>query len=197
MLPDVNLLPQYERHSSVASVIFIVSTVVIVLAFCLLGFFYFKTKSDLQTVEAEYSEVNNQVEILQAEWDKLAKDDTSSIEQAIAFIENYTIPTSRFIVEINELLPEQGYLKEYVYENQVVKPKIHVETLDAVADYTTALLSSEFIIDTKVNRAKAFTVKDEGLTDSEVNFDTIPRFEADFTLEINKTRLKEEALEDE
>lgn len=197
MLPDVNLLPKYERHSSVASIIFIIFTVVIVLAFFLLGFFYFKTKSNLQAVDTEYSEVSNQVEILQSKWEKLETGDTSTIEQAVAFVENYNIPTSRFIVEINDLLPSEGFLKEYTYENEVARPTIHVETLDAVANYTTALLSSEFIIDTKVNRAEAFTVKEEGLTESEVDFDTIPRFEADFTLEVNKAKLKEESLEDE
>lgn len=190
MLPEVNLLPDYEREHSIVPIILLVFTMIILLAYVLFGFYYVKTKSNLQTVEEQSSNMSGEVEILRAQAEELTTEASSSIEQAVSFAENYNIPTSELIIEINDLLPEQGYLKEYVYEEKVVRPTIHVETLDEVANYTTALLASDFIRDTKVNRAEAFTVKDEGLTETAVEFDTIPRFQADFTLDIHKEKLK-------
>src|SRR5690625_3985402 len=113
MLPEVNLLPEYERQHSIIPIIFAILTIIVLIGYLLLGFYYFKTKNDLQTVATKTSQVSDEIEILKLESEKLATEETSSIEQAVAFAENYTIPTSELIVEINNLLPDHGYLKEY------------------------------------------------------------------------------------
>lgn len=196
-LPDVNLLPKYERQSRSAYYIFITMIVIILISFILLGFYYFSTKNKVQTAEAEYEELSIEVEGLEAQVQQYESGGASSLEQAVAFAENHNIPTSAFIVELDTLLPEQSYLSEYEYGSQVAEVTSHFETLDSVAGYTTELITSDYIRDTKVDEVTTFILKDEEQEENEVDFETTPRYEAFFTLQINKQKLKGATQKDE
>lgn len=195
-LPDINLLPKYERQSPGTFYVFITMIIIILLSFILLGFFYFTTKNKLQTKEAEYEELSLEVEELQAQVQQHETGGTS-LEQAVAFVENYNFPTSNFITELNDLLPEHSYLSEYEYGNQVTEVFAHFEKFDTVANYTTELTTSDYILDTKVDKVESFGLKEEVPEENIVNFNVIPRYEAEFTLDINKQKLKGESEEDD
>lgn len=88
-------------------------------------------------------------------------------------------------------------MSEYEYGNQVTEVFAHFEKFDTVANYTTELTTSDYILDTKVDKVESFGLKEEVPEENIVNFNVIPRYEAEFTLDINKQKLKGESEEDE
>src|SRR5690625_3394970 len=160
-LPDINLLPKYERQSSKSFILYTSLIVMIVLLLLFFGTYYFITKSKLHSVETTYQQLSSEAEVLHEQLKNIETDHSSSLKEAVHFARNHTIPTSTFILEINDLLPKHSYLGEYEYGNQVAEVTGHFETLDSVAEYTTELASSSYINDTKVNIIETFTLKDE------------------------------------
>lgn len=205
---EINLLPQYERKSQNLFYYFLLFLIVILISYSLFGFYYFSTKSKVKAVDIKQAELNVDMEELDMELNQETADETLSIEQAVLFAENYNIPTSTLILELNDLLPEQSYLSDYTYSNKVSNIIVHFETLDAIANYTSDLTTTDFLEDAKVNGISTFELKedadqdedeyeDEEIVEDEIQFDIIPRYEADFTLDINKEKLKGEQDLDE
>lgn len=195
-LPDINLLPQYERQTSYLFPIFIIFISITLIAYIFIGVSYVKTKSSVKKVDKIYAQLNEEVETLQLEVNQI-NDRDENLGQAVLFAENHVIPISTFIVYLNDILPDKSFLREYTYENQIAEVIAHFEVLDSVASYTTALTVSDYIRDTKVDEIEAFMLTNEESTEDEVLFDTIPRYQTEFTLTINKHTLQEETDGDE
>lgn len=195
-LKDVNLLPTVKRPKESTPYLMILSMVIVLGLFIFLGVHYFMTKSKLETKEAEYEQLQEEVEILQAEVEAKQKDenDGAHLSKAINFTKGHYVPTSIFIEELFDLLPDDSYLSEYNYGNEEADIEVHVETLDQVAEYTSKLNHSPYIIDTKLNDVESFTLKNEADSDP---YEEIPRYETHFTLQIDKMRLKEAEEDDE
>lgn len=196
-LPEINLLPDFRHESRTQSIFFFIFVALVIISFIFMGYLYFSTKSKLQSTTSEANELTEQRDLLTAQKNELEADKGSAYEQAVNFAENYAIPTSILITELNRLLPDDSYLSDYDYSSSVVKVVSHFETLDDVAGYTTKLVNSEFITDTKVESIETFTLKEEERDDGQALFDVIPRYESDFSLIINKHKIKEESSEDE
>jgi len=196
-LPDINLLPKYERQSSKSFIIFIILIIIMIILFLFFGASYFITKSKLHSVETTYNELSKEVDELHEELKMVDEDESSSFDEAVLFVENHAIPTSIFITELDDLLPDYSYLSEYQYANQEAEVIAHFETLDTVAAYTTELTTSPYVHDTKVDVIETFLIKEEMADEDKGEFDSIPRYETEFTLKINKQKLKGAASEDE
>ena len=196
-LPDINLLPKYERQSASTYYVFIAMIIILFTSLLFLGCYFFLTKHKLQETEAKYEQLNIEAEGLKAQVEQLESGGTPSLEQAVSFVESHSIPTSVFITELNDLLPEQSYLSEYEYGSQVAKVTVDFETLDIVAGYTTKLIKSDLIKDTKIDEVETFVLKEEEQEENQVMFDTIPRYKTVFTLQVDKQKLKGESREDE
>lgn len=196
-LPEINLLPEFRRDNHIQSFFFYLFVVLILLSFVVIGYFYFTTNSKLETLSQQSSELSEQRDLLAAQKAELESDKGSAYEQAVTFVQNYAVPTSTLIVELNHLLPENSYLSNYDYSSSGVNIQSHFETLDAVAQYTNLLTNSELISDTKVDSINTFTLKEEETEDVSTQFNTIPRYESDFSLTINKRKLKEESTNNE
>lgn len=196
-LPEINLLPEYRRDSHLLSIVYYIFIALILLSFVALGYFYFSTKSKFETLSQEATELTEKRDLLAAEKEELESDDGSAYEQAVRFAQNYAVPTSKLIDELNHLLPENSYLSDYSYRSSEVTILSHFETLDKVAQYTNLLNRSDYISDAKVNSINTFSLKKEETEEGSVQFEVIPRYESDFSLTIDKRMLKEESTEDE
>src|SRR5699024_9064572 len=173
-------------------------TGLIIISFILIGYLYFSTNSKLTKAEKESVALQDDRDLLRIKVDNLQASETpSNYEDAVAFAEYYQIPTSSLISELNRLLADNSYLSSYNYSTEAVVLETHFETLDMAADYTTRLTASDYIIDTKINSLTTFSLKEEEGEGDIVLFDVMPRYEGDFSLLINKDKLKEESTEDE
>lgn len=188
-LPEINLLPRYERRSERSYTLFVLFTVFVFLSFILLGVFYFITNSKLATAEDVYDQLNNEAEILQSELDQLEIGDGPSLADAVAFVEQQIIETSAFITQLDDLLPGESYLSNYEYGSQVTSINAHFLELNTVANYTTQLTESDYIRDTRVNEIRTVYSQDES--------DDISHYDARYTLNVYKQKLKKESKKDE
>lgn len=192
-LPEINLLPEVRQESSLQAMLFLIFVALIVVSFIVMGYLYFSTNSKLSSAQSETSELSDERDTLLIRKASLEADEGSAYEQAVSFAEHYAIPTSYLITELNRLLPDDSYLQDYSYSNSEVKIVSHFETLDTLANYTTKLTNSEYITDTKVESINTFTLKEEEADDNTSQFEVIPRYDGDFSLTINKQKIKEES----
>src|SRR5699024_7188522 len=140
--------------------------------------------------QAETTELSDERDILLIRKASLDTEEGSAYEQAVTFADYYTVPTSLLITELNRLLPDNSYLSDYTYSTSEVKIVSHFERLDTLANYTTKLTNSEYLTDVKVESINTFTLKEE-TEDDQMQFDVIPRYDGDFSLTINKQKIKE------
>src|SRR5690625_4516813 len=112
-LPEINLLPDYRREGSAPSILFFIFVALIIIAFIVMGHLYSMTQSNLDRGTSEENQLTDKTDSLELQKATLETDDDSRYEQAVAFAQNYAIPTSVLISEIDHLLPDESYLREY------------------------------------------------------------------------------------
>lgn len=194
MLPDINLLPKYERQSSFSSIIFFIGLVICLLLFAVMLFFYFDTKGDIKAANVDLQRLNEQKTLLEA---KLAAHDMEDsgvmFENAVRYAEHHIIPTSYFIDELITLLPENSYLSHYNYSGQIVEIDTQFETMTAAATYVAKLNKSDYVKDVKVNQMDAFEF--EPLEDED--FNSIPRYHVRYSIDVKQSKLREGGKADE
>lgn len=195
-LPEINLLPEVRQESSTQAILFFIFVGLVIVSFIVMGYLYFSTNSKLSSAQSESSELSEERDTLEIQKASLESDEGSAYEQAVTFAEYYAVPTSLLITELNRLLPDESYLSDYTYSSDEVKLVTHFETLDTIADYTTKLINSDYLTDSTVESINTFSLKEEEVEGAS-QFDVVPRYEGDFSLTINKNKLKEEFAEDE
>lgn len=195
-LPEINLLPEVRQESSAQAILFFIFVGLVIVSFIVMGYLYFSTNSKLSSAQSESTELSDERDTLQIQIASLESDEGSAYEQAVTFAEYYAIPTSFLITELNRLLPDESYLTDYTYSSSEVNLVSHFETLDTVADYTTKLINSDYLIDSTVESIETFSLKEEELEGAS-QFEVVPRYESEFLLTIDKEKMKEEFAENE
>lgn len=191
-LPDINLLPEHERDTSFLFPLFIG---LVVLTLLLYGFFlyqYITSKKHISAAEEEEAGLIEEEASLSAKLSELDGDDVTTVKGIADFLDTQDIHTSIFVDEMNELLPDNSYLANYDYAVNEATMTIHVETLDDVAAYTDRVKQSEYTRDVKVDDISIFKPVDHGEGDDIYSFAHIPRYEANFTILVNKQAIKGE-----
>src|SRR5699024_3118247 len=186
-VPDINLLPKYERESSLPYILFIILIVITVFAYGLITYYFFSTKSKLNKADDRYAELDKEVLSLQTEIDGLESAE-ASLKDAVTFVEQYDMPTSYVIKEVNDTLPDHSYLSFYSYRNQKVKVRSQFESLDDMSLYTTRLNESDTFNDTKIDVITSFELGE--VNEDPEDFHEQLRYEADFDLIVNRYYLK-------
>lgn len=196
MLPEVNLLPEREQQSNTSYHIFLISIIVCVLLYSLFAYFYFTTSSDLKLAEQRFNQLEMEKTALETKQSQSVNEDIHNVDDSIRFAEYFVIPTSHFIDELLDLLPEHAYLTEYEYNFRTVKLKTQFETLNDASSYTDKLVQSKFITEAMVDEID--TIPTEELEDEDLySFDTIPRYDVSYSLVLNLEQLKQGGSEDE
>lgn len=192
-VPDINLLPKFKRGETRLYILFIVLLIVTIISYLIIGYFYFSTRGKLSDVTKEYEQLEEEAEVLRTQVAQLETDDYD-LERSITFVENHELQTSYVIEELIDLLPDDSYLIDYSYSSDETGIVTHFETLDTLSDYTSKLLNSNYFNGTKLSNINMFYLDDEGSFDE---FETIPRYEANYTIDINHHHVKEVEKEDE
>ena len=193
MQPDINLLPKYERQSSLISIIFISAFVIWLLVTAFVIYQYVHTKSSLKQVNAQVEELTEKKTNLEQEVAAMQSVEQESLASAVEYAESVTFPTSRLIDSLINSLPEHAYFTNYDYNEGEIKIQSQFETMDVAADYVAKLVASDYINDVKVEKVEAFDIEEN----DQVNFNTVPRYDVTQLLQANIEKLKEEADSDE
>lgn len=194
-LPDIDLLPNIERQSNLALILFIILLSLTLIAYVATAYFYFSTKGKLADTSEELSELEEEITELEVDL-SLAESGEFNLETAVLFADYYDIPTSILIKEVEKYLPaiDPAYLSELTYQNREATIITQFESLDSIAGYTDDLQHSKFIKQTNLNSIDTFTIGDMEIEADD--FTTVPRYQATFQLMLDKDELKG-AKEDE
>lgn len=196
MLPEINLLPKYERQNSVAYIIFIAGLAVCLISFAAIAFFYFNTKGNIEEAKTNTENLEQEKGILEA---KLTSDGdhAASFETAFNFAEHHVVPTSDLIDELVTLQPNHSFLNEYDYNYQSIDIEVQFEEKNAAADYVIALNDSKYIKDVQVTEMDIveFMQDTDEATDQSL-FDVLPRYKVTYSVTIDQAYVREEGGDD-
>ena len=158
MIPDINLLPKLEQENVSNKLFYILIGIIAGLALILLGWLYFTARGDIKDLEAEELTLQQQLTDVQTELTALEMSKTGTISESLAFVKRVSYPVSPLIDEINGLLPEHAYLRNYSFTESGVQINIDFESLSEISRYVERLNNSPFFEDVQLNELNGFEI---------------------------------------
>ncbi|MEY9969729.1 hypothetical protein ABH966_000091 [Lysinibacillus sp. RC46] len=187
MVPEINLLPNLEKKHSTPTLIYVVFIILIGMIVGYMIFLFFQAKSDFTKLNAQEVELSSQREQLQMELDGKRNANQGSLEQSVQFVENVSYPVTPLMDETQVLLPEQTYLRNYVFGEKNVEITADFETMSAISSYLEKLTASHYFNDIQVDTISNFDVVigNQEEKSAKNKFKEIPRYSATITLGID------------
>lgn len=153
MLPEINLLPKYERQSSLAYSLFIAGIIIFILLFVAIIYFYIVFKGSFHKTEQQLQQLEQQKALLEESLAAYQLDDKKRLlEQAVSYAEQLTMPTSQLIDELRTMLPPNGQLTTFRYNEQNVEIETVFHSMTDAADYVYELNESGFVKDVTIQQ---------------------------------------------
>jgi len=187
MVPEINLLPNLEKKHSTPTLIYVVFIILIGMIVGYMIFLFFQAKSDFTKLSAQEVELSSQREQLQIELDGKRNANQGSLEQSVQFVENVSYPVTPLMDETQVLLPEQTYLRNYVFGEKNVEITADFETMSAISSYLEKLTASHYFNDIQVDTISNFDVAigNQEEKSAKNKFKEVPRYSATITLGID------------
>lgn len=200
MIPDINLLPTRDTTEQKNRWILIIGAILWVLLLVLIIVQYILANNDLETMNSHLNRLELEKTMLEEQVHGLRSgQDTMSLQDAVTFVEDLTVPTSLLVEELLDLLPERSFLTNYSFSTDAISITAEFESLNHVAEYIANLESSRIFRDAKVDFISAENQEEESETTEEeiLEFSLVPRYHVDFSIQVNMGRLAERGGEDE
>ncbi|MFJ8098792.1 PilN domain-containing protein [Lysinibacillus sp. NPDC096212] len=187
MVPEINLLPNLEKKHSTPTLIYVVFIILIGMIVGYMIFLFFQAKSDLTKLSVQEVELSSQREQIQMELDGKQNANQGSLEQSVQFVENVSYPVTPLMDETQVLLPEQTYLRNYVFGEKKVEITADFETMSAISSYLEKLTASLYFNDIQVDTISNFDVAigNQEEKSAKNKFKDVPRYSATITLGID------------
>lgn len=192
MVPEINLLPQFERRKS-SKLLAIIGAIVIGLLLVFLCFQFFTLKKDIKILESEETQLVEERDLLSAEVSTIDTVEQGSHSSSVAFVESVSYPVSPLIDEIYSLIESNSYMRSYQFGETGILLSADFETMNEISSFIERLLNSAYFSDVKVENLSTFEPPGEQNTEleDEVNFDVQWRYSATIQLDINESYLSE------
>ncbi|MBG9456628.1 hypothetical protein ABE61_22120 [Lysinibacillus sphaericus] len=187
MVPEINLLPDLEKKHSTPTLIYVVFIILIGMIVGYMIFLFFQAKNDLIKLSAQEMELSSQHEQLQTELDVKQNVNEGSLEQSVQFVEKVSYPVTPLMDETQVLLPEQTYLRDYVFGEKNVEVTADFETMSVISSYLEKLTASRYFNDIQVDTISNFDVSigNQEEESAKNKFKEVPRYSATITLGID------------
>ena len=188
MVPEINLLPQSEKKNTSSTLLYaaLIAITAILLAYMIM--LYFGAKSDLSTLTKEEQSVTLQRDELQQKITEANSLSAGSLAQSVKFVENVTYPVTPVITEIERLLSDHTYVREYAFDEESMTVTIDFETMNAISTYVEKLGASAYFADRQVDTIDELDISLGDQTNDKTNaekFNEIPRYTAKIKLFID------------
>lgn len=189
MVPEINLLPKMERQKSNSILIIGIGLMLFVTILLLILIQYFSIKGDIETLTAEETYSVAEKDDLTQVVDGLNKSEQGNLKASVTFADSVSKPVTPLLIEVNALLEEHTYLRQYDFVEQSIKITLDVETMRSLSIIVDKLLTSDYFTDVKVESVTNFDLSNSAES-TEKNFDIIPRYSAILNLDINPSYLE-------
>lgn len=204
MLVEINLLPQKEAKKKSLLVLSSISIAILLIG----GFFvYWLNRSYENKLANLEQQISTTEQLVNSEQDKIFSYESSNsltdLENTVQWAADYPLKTVPVLNKLTTLLPERGFIQNFTYEEiGVINFTVQFETSREAAFYLNSLLESNWLTQAKLTNLeavtgfydRAFGEPDEGPDKSKLkNEKYIPRYIAEYEVELNRTVLMEEA----
>jgi len=199
MLPDINLLPKYDRQNSLTYILFLIGLFLGLIVLIGLIVYYFYIRGSLEDTSQRLSQVQQEKQLFEEQFTKLELEETDTFQTVYTYIDQQIVPTSYLIDELINRLPDSSYLSRFNYNYQTVDIETQFETMSDTATYVEELIRSEYVHGVKVDQVNTFELDPIETTEEESDdiYDTVPRYHVSYSLEVNHAYLKEVGKSDE
>lgn len=162
------------------------------LAMAAMTWLFFTAKGDLNELQGQGQTL--QSELLTAQAELAAKQTTtaSTITESLAFVERVSYAVSPLIDEINGLLPEHTYLRNYAFTESGVQMSIDFESLAVISQYVERLNNSPYFNDVQLSSLNGFEINagtDAAADTSTIDFSETVRYSATLAITIDSLYL--------
>ncbi|MEK4486611.1 PilN domain-containing protein [Psychrobacillus sp. FSL H8-0484] len=191
MVPEINLLPKIESKRS-NNLVIILGLIVFGVIIIFLIMQSFSLKKDISALTTEETQLLAEQEVLAAQISSTSSEDQGSLSSSVTFVESVSYPVSPLIEEVQSLLVENTYLRDYQFAEMDVNLTADFETMNDLSIFIEKLLNSSYFTDVKVQEISTFEpeVNSEETTDTdETDFDVQPRYSAMIDLTIDQAYL--------
>ncbi|SDM80108.1 hypothetical protein SAMN05518871_102269 [Psychrobacillus sp. OK028] len=197
MVPEINLLPQFERRKS-SNLLLIIGAILIGLLLIVLCLQFFTLKKEIKVLEAQETQLVIEREVLSAEVTSESTVQQGTHSTAVEFVESVSYPVSPLIDEIYSLIEANTYLRSYQFNETGILLSADFETMNEISSFIERLLNSAYFSDVKVETVASFEpVQEQDSASDKVNFDLQWRYSATIQLDINESYLSEGGTQDE
>lgn len=186
MIPDINLLPDRGRDERGARTGYVLLGIIAMLLLAVMSWMYFSARADVVSLSNEERSLQAERDALQLELEELQGNGQGSMKESLTFIEQISYPVTPLIDETKGLLPENTYLRNYLFERSAVTFTVDFELLNAISAYIGRLEQSPYFLDVQVGEIANFQLgPSEEELNTEARFSEVPRYTVEVTLLID------------
>jgi type IV pilus assembly protein PilN len=194
MLVEINLLPKKESRNRPIFVLAGLLLFLLIIGLSILFFIGYLHKNETKAVDQQ---IQMTKQLVAAEQQKVIDSGTSDsgedLQNAVQWAEDYPLKTVPLLRKLTELLPESGLIQSLDYqEASVSQIVIQFDTSREAAYYLRALLDSDWVVNAKI---LSLTTEEQDTENGLGNDPFIPRYYAEFEIDLNQTVLKAETLD--
>ena len=189
MVPEINLLPKRERKKSNSILIVAISLILFVTVVLLLVIQYVSIKGEIETLTAQETYSVAEKEDLTQLVDDINMSGQGDLQTSVSFAESVSKSVSPLLIEVNALLENHTYLRQYEFVDQSINISVDVETMTSLSKFVDKLLISHYFSDVKVESVTNFDLSNS-TENIEKRFEIIPRYSAIINLTIDPSYLE-------
>ncbi|MFF2755060.1 PilN domain-containing protein [Psychrobacillus sp. NPDC058041] len=189
MVPEINLLPNMERRKS-NNLFIILGIILFAVLIIFISMQLISYKKDIAALTTEETQLAAERDVLNAQVSSTNQtENQGSLSSSVAFVESVSYPVSPLMDEVQSLLVDDTYLRDYQFDETGVILTVDFETMNDVSIFIGKLLNSSYFGDVKVEQISTFEPVDNTDETKGTNFDVQERYSATLNLSIDQTYL--------
>ncbi|QFF99569.1 malate synthase [Psychrobacillus glaciei] len=189
MVPEINLLPKMERRRS-NNLFVILGVILFVVLILSISMQLFTSKKDINALTTEETQLAVERDVLSAQVSSTnLTEGQGSLSSAVDFVEGVSYPVSPLMDEVQSLLVDNTYLRDYQFDETGVILSADFETMNDLSIFIEKLIESSYFADVKVEQISSFEPVDNADEVKGTDFDVQARYSATLNLSIDQTFL--------
>ncbi|WP_391202198.1 PilN domain-containing protein [Psychrobacillus sp. L4] len=189
MVPEINLLPKMERRKS-NNLFLILGVILFVVLILFISMQLFSFKKDINALDTEETQLAAERDVLNAQVSSTNQtEDQGSLSSSVDFVEGVSYPVSPLMDEVQSLLVDNTYLRDYQFDETGVILSADFETMNDVSIFIEKSLNSSYFADVKVEQISTFEPVGNAEEAKGTDFDVQARYSATLNFSIDQTYL--------
>ncbi|KIL53333.1 hypothetical protein KP77_03090 [Jeotgalibacillus alimentarius] len=187
---SINLLPKKQKKQRFCKLFILPIVTAFLLLTASIFIIQWSKNEELARIDSQLEQAEQEKLLLEQQtMNNQSAGDIDRLESAIAFMEQYPIPTVEVLNHFTELLPERGFFESFQYtDTGLITLTVQFDTSREAAFYLHQLEQSEKVTEASLQSIVAEEV--DALEAASENL--LPRYIAQYTIMLNQQLVREE-----